>query len=53
VNLGANLALSRRLGAPGAAWSMLITEVALSLCCLIALRAARSRDGDVSAPRDP
>ena len=52
VNFGANAALSRRLGAPGAAWSMLLTEVALSLCCLIALRAARRRD-DVSAPRDP
>ncbi len=44
VNVVANLWLSRRLGASGAAWSMLITEAALSLCCLLALTAARRQD---------
>jgi O-antigen/teichoic acid export membrane protein len=44
INLGANLLLSRRLGAPGAAWSMVITEASLSLCCLLALRIARRDD---------
>jgi O-antigen/teichoic acid export membrane protein len=58
VNLTANLLLSRRLGAAGAAWSTLATEAALSICCLAALRAARRRDDDppspapLSAPRD-
>jgi len=46
VNVIANVVLSRRLGAPGAAWSMLITEAALSLCCLLALAAARRQDAE-------
>ena len=64
VNVVANVVLSRRLGAPGAAWSMLITEAALSLCCLLALyvrgggrtaeRAFDTRFGSaVSARRGP
>jgi O-antigen/teichoic acid export membrane protein len=68
VNVTANLMLSRRLGASGAAWATLATEAALSICCLCALRAARrqDRDGDgdgdhrgdaapggLSARRDP
>jgi len=44
INLVANLILSRRLGAPGAAWSTLITEAALFLCCAVALRSARRDD---------
>jgi len=43
VNLAANLTLSRRLGAAGAAWSTVVTEAALAICCLWALRAARRR----------
>jgi len=38
VNVGSNLILIPRQGGPGAAWATLITEVALTLCCLIALR---------------
>jgi O-antigen/teichoic acid export membrane protein len=56
VNAGANLLLSARLGASGAAWSTLITEATLSLCCLLAVHAARRDDHHrpaVSAPRDP
>jgi O-antigen/teichoic acid export membrane protein len=44
VNYGANLWFARRMGAPGAAWSMLITEAALFVCCAIALRGARRGD---------
>lgn len=51
INLVGNLALSPRWGAAGAAWATLLTEAALSACCLVALRAAR-RD-DLSAPRAP
>jgi O-antigen/teichoic acid export membrane protein len=47
VNVVANVVLSRRMGAPGAAWSMLITEAALSLCCLLALYVARRQDFEV------
>jgi O-antigen/teichoic acid export membrane protein len=54
VNVVANVQLSRRLGAPGAAWSMLITEAALSLCCLVALYVARRSDGsELTARRGP
>jgi len=49
VNVVANVVLSRRMGAPGAAWSMLITEAALSLCCLLALSVARRQDAEVTA----
>ena len=48
VNVVANVVLSRRLGAPGAAWSMLITEAALSVCCLLALYVARREDGEAA-----
>jgi O-antigen/teichoic acid export membrane protein len=44
INLTANLLLARRLGATGAAWSTLVTEAALTVCCLIALRASRRGD---------
>ena len=50
VNVVANVMLSRRMGAPGAAWSMLITEAALSLCCLLALYVARRQDLEVLRP---
>jgi O-antigen/teichoic acid export membrane protein len=47
VNVVANWVLSRRLGAPGAAWSMLITEAGLTICCLLALYIARRQDFEV------
>ena len=47
VDFGANLALSRRLGAPGAAWSVLLAEALLTGCCLLALRGARRADSHV------
>jgi O-antigen/teichoic acid export membrane protein len=37
VNVSANLMLIPRLAGPGAAWATLVTEVALMLCCLLAL----------------
>jgi O-antigen/teichoic acid export membrane protein len=52
VNVAANFGLSARLGASGAAWSTVITEAALSLCCLFALRALR-RVADATGPSDP
>jgi O-antigen/teichoic acid export membrane protein len=38
VNVGTNLILIPRRGGPGAAWATLLTEVVLTVCCLIALR---------------
>jgi O-antigen/teichoic acid export membrane protein len=38
VNVSANLLLVPRLAGPGAAFATLVTEVALTLCCAIALR---------------
>ncbi|HEX3901371.1 MAG TPA: flippase [Polyangia bacterium] len=38
VNVGANLLVVPRLGGPGAAWATLVTEVALTICCVVALR---------------
>jgi O-antigen/teichoic acid export membrane protein len=38
VNVSANLLLIPRLAGPGAAWATLVTEVALTVCCAIALR---------------
>ena len=38
VNVASNLILIPRFAGPGAAWATLITEVALTLCCLVALR---------------
>jgi O-antigen/teichoic acid export membrane protein len=38
VNVSANLLVIPRLGGPGAAWATLVTEVALTICCAIALR---------------
>ncbi len=37
VNVAANLVLVPRLAGPGAAWATLITEAALTVCCLLAL----------------
>jgi len=53
INYGANLALAPRLGAPGAAWSMLITEAVLFLCCAGALRTARRDDASFITPSPP
>ena len=50
ISAAANLALDRGRGAPGAAWSVLIAEAFLTVCCLVALRAARRRDVDFVAP---
>jgi PST family polysaccharide transporter len=44
VNAAANLVLDARLGAAGAATAMLVTEAALLVCCLHALRAVRRQD---------
>jgi PST family polysaccharide transporter len=38
VNVAVNLILIPRKAGPGAAWATLITEAALTACCLIALR---------------
>jgi O-antigen/teichoic acid export membrane protein len=43
VNVTANLLLIPRVGSPGAAWATLITEVALTACCVAALASRRSR----------
>jgi O-antigen/teichoic acid export membrane protein len=45
VNTVANLILIPRLGGPGAAWATLLTEGALTGCCLLVLRARRFRSG--------
>jgi O-antigen/teichoic acid export membrane protein len=42
VNVSANLLLVPRLGGPGAACATLVTEVALTICCLVALRWVRA-----------
>jgi O-antigen/teichoic acid export membrane protein len=39
VNVTANLILIPRVGSPGAAWATLITELALTACCVVALAA--------------
>lgn len=41
VNAGTNLVLIPRLGGPGAAWATGLTEVALTICCLIVLQVGR------------
>jgi O-antigen/teichoic acid export membrane protein len=41
VNVAANLLLIPRLGGPGAAWATLVTEIALTICCAIALGAGQ------------
>jgi O-antigen/teichoic acid export membrane protein len=42
VNVTANLILIPRVGSPGAAWATLITELALTACCVAALAAGRA-----------
>ena len=42
VNVSANLVLVPRQGGPGAAWATLLTEVALTICCVFALRSRRA-----------
>lgn len=42
INVVSNLILIPRFAGPGAAWATLITEVALTLCCLYALRLRRN-----------
>jgi polysaccharide transporter, PST family len=41
VNVAANLMLVPRMLGPGAAWATLLTEVALTICCAIALSLRR------------
>jgi O-antigen/teichoic acid export membrane protein len=48
VNTGANLILIPRLGGPGAAWATLLTEAALTLCCLVVLGVPRFQAARVS-----
>ena len=43
VNAGTNLVLIPRQGGPGAAWATLLTELALTGCCLIVLGVPRFR----------
>ncbi len=45
VNTGANLVLIPRAGGPGAAWATALTEVALTVSCLIVLRGRRRETG--------
>ncbi len=43
VNAGTNLVLIPHQGGPGAAWATLLTELALTACCLVVLRVPRFR----------
>jgi O-antigen/teichoic acid export membrane protein len=47
LNVALNLVAIPRLGGPGAAWATVITEAALTLCCLVALQQPR----DYRAPQ--
>ena len=38
INVGVNLVAIPRLGGPGAAWATVVTEAAVALGCLLALR---------------
>jgi O-antigen/teichoic acid export membrane protein len=42
INVGLNLAIVPRLGGPGAAFATLVTEAALAIGCLVALRLGRA-----------
>jgi O-antigen/teichoic acid export membrane protein len=50
VNVAANLLLCERLGSIGSALATVVTEAALCVCCVYALRVVR-RDDRPSAPR--
>jgi Na+-driven multidrug efflux pump len=41
LNVAINLVAIPRLGGTGAAWATVITEAALTLCCLVALAPPR------------
>ena len=43
INVGVNLVAIPRLGGPGAAWATVVTEAAVTLGCLLALRLPASR----------
>ena len=46
VTAGTNLVLIPRRGGPGAAWATLLTELVLTVCCLVVLRFGRfQQDG--------
>jgi O-antigen/teichoic acid export membrane protein len=49
VNTGANLVLIPRRGGPGAAWATVLTELALTISCLLVLRRRRSDFGTAGA----
>jgi O-antigen/teichoic acid export membrane protein len=58
VNVAANLLLIPRFGGPGAAWATLATELVLTGCCFVALRAgsraaARGAGAAANAPSTP
>jgi O-antigen/teichoic acid export membrane protein len=44
LNVALNLVAIPRLGGPGAAWATVITEAALTVCCLATLRAPREAE---------
>ena len=43
INVGVNLVAIPRLGGPGAAWATMVTEAAVTLGCLVALRLPATR----------
>ena len=51
VNITANLIVIPRLGGPGAAWATLVTELALTLCCLVALSGRQAGRASDPGPR--
>ena len=42
LNVALNLVAIPRLGSPGAAWATVLTEAALTVCCLVALAPQKS-----------
>jgi PST family polysaccharide transporter len=49
LNVGLNLVLIPRSGGPGAAWATILTEAALTACCLVTL-SSRAAPQDASVP---
>jgi O-antigen/teichoic acid export membrane protein len=50
LNLGLDLALVPRGGGPGAAWATALSEIALTACCLAALRWKRREEAHRTPP---
>jgi O-antigen/teichoic acid export membrane protein len=53
LNVGLNLVLIPRAGGPGAAWATVLTELALTGCCLWTLRARPAARPASHSPREP